>query len=171
MARAIVVMGVSGSGKSTVGRALADALSFSFYDGDDFMPETNIAKMASGTPLTDADRFPWLDILKALITEKTAQGEALVLACSSLKQIYRERLQNGIPGTIFVHLSGDYDLIKSRLEARPAHFMKAGMLQSQFDTLELPKDAIIVDVSGSVEEIVEDIVKQLDQTATASSPS
>lgn len=165
MARAIVVMGVSGSGKSTVGRALADALGWSFYDGDDFMPAANVSKMASGTPLTDADRFPWLDILQTLIAQKIGSGQALVLACSSLKQIYRERLRSGNPETIFVHLSGDYDLIKARLEARAAHFMKAAMLQSQFETLELPKGAIVVDVSGTVEEIVENIVRQLGKEA------
>lgn len=163
MARSIVVMGVSGSGKSTVGRALAGALGWSFYDGDDFMPPANVSKMASGTPLTDDDRFPWLDILQTLIVEKLASGVSLVLACSSLKQIYRDRLRRGNPELVFVHLSGDYDLIKGRLEVRPAHFMKAGMLQTQFETLQSPKDAIVVDVLGSVEEIVEDIVRQLDR--------
>lgn len=165
------MMGVSGSGKSTVGRALADVLGWSFYDGDDFMPEANVAKMAGGTPLTDDDRFPWLDILQTLIAKNLAKEESLVVACSSLKEAYRERLRSGNPETVFVHLSGDYDLIKSRLEARPAHFMKAGMLQSQFDTLELPKYAIVANVSGPVEEVVEDIVNQLDQGTRASSPS
>ncbi len=171
MARAIVVMGVSGSGKSTVGRALAGALGWEFYDGDDFMPAVNVAKMASGTPLTDGDRFPWLDFLQNLIAEKTASGESLVLACSSLKEIYRERLRQSSPNIIFVHLTGDYDLLKFRLEARPGHFMKAGMLESQFETLEVPKNAIVVDVAGSVDEIVEDILKQLDHETKAASPS
>ncbi|MEX1071345.1 MAG: gluconokinase [Anaerolineales bacterium] len=161
MARAIIVMGVSGSGKSTVGKALAVALGWSFYDGDDFMPAVNVEKMGSGKPLTDADRFPWLDILQSLIVEKLAQDESLVLACSSLKEIYRQRLRAGNPDTLFVHLKGDYDLIKSRLEARPDHFMKAGMLQSQFETLEQPKTAIVVDVTGSVNEIVENILTGL----------
>lgn len=167
MPAAIILMGVAGSGKSTIGQALADALGWPFYDGDDFMPEANVAKMANGTPLTDADRFPWLDILRSLIAEKIASGESLVLACSSLKKMYRERLRNGNPEITFVHLSGEYDLIKTRLEARPGHYMKAGMLQSQFEALESPQDAIVVDVSESVEEIVAEVLKQLDQRTIA----
>jgi gluconokinase len=167
MARTIVVMGVSGSGKSSVGKALAAALGWEFQDGDDYMPAANVRKMASGTPLTDEDRLPWLDILGDLIANKLADGVPLVLACSALKESYRQRLQQGDPQLIFVHLAGDFDLIQSRLEERPGHFMKAGMLQSQFDTLEAPNDAIVVDVAEPIEKIVGQVVKEI----RASSPS
>jgi gluconokinase len=164
MAKAVVLMGVAGSGKSSVGRALAEELGWEFHDGDDFMPTANVQKMASGIPLTDPDRFPWLDTLQALIADKLASDHSLVLACSSLKEIYRQRLRANNPNVVFVHLKGDFELIKSRLEARPGHFMKAGMLQSQFETLEDPADAIAVNVDQPIPAVVSDIVAQLQET-------
>jgi gluconokinase len=164
MAQAVVLMGVAGSGKSSVGRALAEELGWEFHDGDDFMPAANVQKMASGNPLTDADRIPWLNILQALIADKLASDHSLVLACSSLKEIYRQRLRANNPNIAFVHLKGDFELIKSRLEARPGHFMKADMLQSQFETLEDPTDAISINIDQAIPAIVGDIVTQLQLT-------
>ena len=149
----VVVMGVSGCGKTAVGSALAASLGWPFLDGDDFHPPENVAKMASGTPLVDADRWPWLDRLASEMRTILARGGSAVVACSALKQIYRDRLAAGadVPGAIrFAHLKGDIDTIAARLAARKHRYMPAALLASQFATLEVPTDAIVVDISGTV---------------------
>jgi len=156
----VVVMGVSGSGKSTVGAALARALGWPFLDADDFHPPQNVAKMAAGTPLTDDDRWPWLDrTVDALRIAIAAQGNA-VLACSALRHAYRVRL--GRAGAIrFVHLRGDSATIAQRLATRQHRYMPASLLASQFATLEAPDDAIDVDVRASVDAQVAAIIAAL----------
>jgi gluconokinase len=156
---AIVVIGVSGCGKSSVGKGLSQVLGWPFFDGDDFHPAENVAKMAAGTPLNDIDRDPWLARLHDLIAEHLARGESMILACSALKQRYRDQLAEGNPGTRFVHLKGDFDLIYGRMQARPGHYMKAEMLQSQFGAWEEPQNALVVDINQSVEEIIRNIIE------------
>jgi gluconokinase len=142
----IVLMGVSGSGKTTVGEALAQALGWPFRDADDFHPPQNIAKMAGGEPLTDADRWPWLDAMAAI----DARGGNAVFACSALKEAYRERLARA--GDVhFVYLDGDRDTIAARLGHRRHRYMPASLLDSQFATLEPPSDALRVDIRQSVD--------------------
>jgi gluconokinase len=159
----IVVMGVAGSGKSTVGKALAAALGWPFVDADDHHPPANIAKMARGEPLDDGDRWPWLDELRGIIVGALAAGQGgqagrLVLACSALKASYRARLAGGDGGRVrFVYLAGTPELFRARLIERPGHFMKPGMLDSQLATLEPPADAITVDAALPVDAIVADV--------------
>lgn len=157
----IVVMGVSGSGKTTVGRLLAADLGWIFYEGDEAHPLDNLRKMAAGIPLTDADRLPWLRELRRLIESSLAAGEDAVLACSALKESYREVLAGGLAGVCFVHLTGDPVLIAERLEHRQGHFMKAGMLASQLAVIEPPEGGISVEVEGSPEEIVAEVRRRL----------
>lgn len=162
MNQVFVIMGVSGCGKSTVGLALAQRLGAMFYDGDDFHPPENVAKMANGIPLNDDDRHPWLVRLHDLIAEHLARGETAVLACSALKKKYRDQLRQGNNGVRLVYLQGSLDLIWERMAARQSHYMKPDMLQSQFDTLEppSPQNALIISVEHSVEDIVEQIIHQ-----------
>jgi 6-phosphogluconate dehydrogenase len=165
MTTVYVVMGVSGCGKSTVGEALAASLACPFYDGDHFHSAENVAKMASGTPLNDDDRAPWLATLHDLLADHLARNQAVVLACSALKKRYRDQLRggsdgvSGSDGVTFVYLQGDFELIWQRMQARSGHYMQAEMLQSQFDTLEPPdaNEAIIVSVAQSVDSILEQI--------------
>jgi len=145
----VVLMGVSGCGKTAVGQALAADLGWPFFDGDDFHPPANVAKMAAGAPLTDADRWPWLDRLAADMAAISARGGSAVLACSALKEAYRERLRRA-DGVRFVHLKGDHDTIAARIEARAHRYMPATLLASQFATLEEPADAIVIDVRDPV---------------------
>jgi len=164
MSQFFIVMGVSGSGKSTVGAKLAAKLGCPFYDGDDFHPEPNITKMAHGRPLNDADRAPWLSRLQQLIQQHAQNGKTAVLACSALKKAYRDQLRqnNPVPFIQFIYLQGDFDLIWSRLQARPNHYMKADMLQSQFDTLEAPSPdkALIISITHSLDQIVAQIISK-----------
>ena len=153
----ILVMGVSGSGKNTVGELLAEHLGFEFIDGDDYHPPENVAKMAAGTALTDADRGPWLDRLNSILKEKAHA----VLACSALKAAYRERLRQGIDDFRIVYLQGSEALIGKRVAARKHRYMPASLLASQFATLEPPRDAIAVDVGGTPEEAVAEALRQL----------
>jgi gluconokinase len=163
----VVVMGVSGCGKTAVGQALAAALGWPFVDADDLHPVVNVAKMAAGVPLTDEDRWPWLDRLAGEIAAFNAQGKDAVLACSALKQVYRDRLAGaGGAGTHrvrFVHLKGDAETIAARLAARSHRYMPAGLLASQFATLEEPADAIVVDVRPAIAEQVEQIRSTLER--------
>ena len=156
MTQLFVVMGVSGCGKSTVGQALADHLGCPFYDGDNFHPPDNVAKMASGTPLNDADRAPWLAVLHDLLTAHGERGETAVLACSALKKNYRKQLRAGNEKVHFVYLQGDFDLIWQRMQTRPHHYMKAEMLQSQFDTLEAPaaSEALALPITMSIPDMI-----------------
>lgn len=142
----VVVMGVSGSGKTTTGRALAAGLGWRFLDADDFHPPENVAKMRGGTALTDADRWPWLDALAAEIGAIDARGQSAVLACSALREAYRERLRRAAPIRI-VHLDGDREVIAARLAARHGHYMPASLLASQLAALEPPAEAIRIDLA------------------------
>jgi gluconokinase len=145
----VVVMGVSGSGKTVVGQALASDLGWPFFDADDFHPKENVAKMAAGTPLTDADRWPWLDRLAAEMKAIEERGANAVLACSALRQAYRDRISRA--GNVrYVHLAGDHDTIAARLAARKHHYMPPTLLASQLATLEAPTDAIVIDVRDAV---------------------
>ena len=160
--RFVIVMGVAGSGKTTVGEALARHLGWNFYDADAFHPAANIEKMANGTPLTDSDRAPWLAALHSLISTSLKENRPGVLACSALKESYRQKLLEGNDGVQIVYLKGSYDLIWSRLSRRKDHYMKPQMLQSQFETLEEPADALTLDVSLPVAELVAEILKRLE---------
>lgn len=158
----VVLMGVSGSGKTTIGELLASSLGWLFYEGDAFHPESNIEKMGHGLPLDDQDRKPWLDKLKELISNLTLKGEPAILACSALKRSYRDHLRNDNQAVVFVYLKGQRDLIQNRLERRQPHFMKADMVGSQFQVLEEPKRALIVDIAQKPEMIVAAIKKAFD---------
>lgn len=142
----IVVMGVSGCGKSTVGRALAESLGWRFIDADDHHPEANIRKMAHGIPLDDDDRRPWLEALRSILAAEHAAGRSAVLACSALKEAYRVVLKSAAPEVAFVHLRGTYDEVLALMKRRTGHFMKPDMLASQFATLEPPRDAVDIPV-------------------------
>jgi gluconokinase len=159
--RAVVVMGVSGCGKSSVGEALALRLGARFVDADDFHPPANVDKMRRGIPLDDDDRAPWLARLNALLRDAVAQDESVVLACSALRQRYRDALADRLPALRVVHLSGSPALIAERLAARRHRYMPASLLQSQFDALEPPADAVVVDVAGTIDEIVDAATKAL----------
>ena len=157
----VIVMGVSGCGKTTVGKLLAKKIGCSFYDGDDFHPAANIAKMSQGIPLNDDDRAGWLSALADLIRATLQKGESGVLACSALKQKYRDQLRVDDKQVKFVYLKGSYDLIKARMEARPGHYMKPGMLDSQFAALEEPADAVTVSIVEPPKKIVEQALQLL----------
>lgn len=164
MATAIVLMGVSGCGKTSVGEALSEKLGWPFYDGDDFHPQANISKMAQGVPLDDDDRQPWLERLHALIAEQLDAGRSLIVASSALKESYRQTLQGGREEVKFVHLTGSFDLIFARMKARSDHYMKAEMLQSQFADLEPPRNALSVPIDQPVSAIVEGICEYIAPT-------
>lgn len=155
---AIVLMGVAGSGKTTVGRIVAERLGWRFLDADDFHSPENVEKMRSGQPLTDDDRWPWLDRLNGLLRE---DGSA-VLACSALRQRYRDRIGAGLDDVRWVHLAGSFELIGSRLAARKGHYMPASLLASQFNTLEPPSAALTIDVGDTPEVLAARILKELD---------
>ena len=162
---ALVVMGVSGSGKSTIGEALAARLDWRFEDGDAFHPPSNVAKMKAGHPLTDEDRWPWLHAIADEIDRVCAAGERVVIACSALRRAYRDILVHGRNDVRIVYLDGTEPLIASRLGRRKDHFMPPGLLASQFATLETPGDderPVAVSIDAPVEKIVDDILDQLD---------
>ncbi len=150
-------MGVSGSGKTTIGEALAARLGWRYLDADDYHPPENVAKMAAGTPLQDGDRWPWLqEINLALRNQKDA-----VLGCSALKDAYRQRLAAGLQECLIVYLKGSFELLSRRAAQRKHRFMPASLLKSQFETLEPPRDAIVVDVAQPVEACVQQILDAL----------
>ena len=159
--RFLVIMGVSGCGKSTIGQKLAGQLGWDFFDADDFHPPQNIEKMANGIPLNDADRAPWLDALHKQIAVSLRADRPGILACSALKERYRRQLLAGNHGVKIIYLKGTYELIWVRMNARPGHYMKEDMLQSQFDTLEEPQDALTVDITPSVDDIVATILTEI----------
>ena len=157
----IILMGVSGSGKTSVGKALAEHLGWAFYDADDFHPPENVAKMANGIALNDSDRAPWLAALHDLISASLQADRPGVLACSALKASYRQQLLHGNDRVQVVYLMGSYDLIWSRMAERKEHYMKPDMLKSQFVALEQPTDALTIDISKPVNDIVREIVFNL----------
>lgn len=159
----LVVMGVSGAGKSAVGRPLAERLGMVYAEGDDFHPQANIDKMTAGTPLDDTDRWPWLEALAGWTRAYQDTGQPTVVACSALRRSYRDVLRAGIEHTWFVHLHGDEQIILQRMRSRE-HFMGPEMLRSQLATLEpLTSDeqGFVVDIAGAVDEIVETVVHRL----------
>ena len=150
----LVLMGVSGSGKTAVGSKLADELGWRFHEGDDVHPEANVQKMARGIPLSDADRRPWLDALHEQIAQHLREGTHAIVACSALKEAYRQRLSRGDGRVKFVYLRGDRDLIRDRLKDRRGHFMNPNLLDSQFRALEEPREGITVDIDAEVDQVV-----------------
>jgi gluconokinase len=165
----LIVMGVSGSGKSTVADALAKRLGWRYEDGDRFHPPGNVAKMSAGHPLTDQDRLPWLQAIADEIDRVCRQGERAVIACSALKRAYRDILLHGRADVRFVFLKGTQDLIAGRLAARKGHFMPPDLLASQFRTLEPPaagEHPITVSIDAPVAAIVDDIIRQLKLVAS-----
>jgi gluconokinase len=157
----IILMGVSGVGKTAVGKRLAEALGWRFLEGDDFHPPANVAKMAAGIPLTDEDRAPWLERLRELIAEVLARGEDVVLACSALKRSYRQLLMVDPTQVRWVYLWAPREVIASRLARRTGHFMPLTLLGSQLETLEVPEDVPRVDVTPGLDEVVATIRARL----------
>jgi gluconokinase len=164
----VIVMGVCGCGKSTVGRALARELGYEFIDADNFHPQANVAKMAKGVALTDDDRWPWLDAVVAAMHERAARGSGAVIACSALKEAYRESLRRGggaVDEVRIVYLKGDAATIAPRLASRSGHYMPASLLESQFAALEEPRDAIVVDIRQTTDEQARQIAAALKSTS------
>jgi gluconokinase len=161
---ALVVMGVSGSGKSTIADKLAERLNWKYEDGDKFHPLSNVAKMSAGQPLTDDDRWPWLQAIADEIDRVCKARERAVIACSALKRAYRDILVHGRNDVRIIFLKGTQELIAARLNLRKGHFMPPGLLASQFKTLEPPgteENPVTVSIDASVDAIVDDIVRQL----------
>jgi len=161
---ALVVMGVSGSGKSTIADKLAERLDWTYEDGDRFHPASNVAKMSAGQPLTDEDRWPWLRAIAEEIDRVCGAGEQAVIACSALKRVYRDILVHERNDVRIVYLDGTQQLIADRLSQRKGHFMPPGLLASQFKTLEPPEqneNPVTVSIDASVDAIVDDIIRQL----------
>lgn len=157
----VIVMGVSGSGKSTIGSLLAERLGVPFFDADDFHSLAAVAKMKAGTPLNDEDRAPWLERLNREVVKPHASGKGAVLACSALKSRYRAMLESGATSAVrFVHLQGSAEVIRARMAARQ-HFMPASLLESQFASLEAPANAIIADISKTPSELMAEIALRL----------
>jgi len=156
----ILLMGTTGAGKSTVGKLLAARLGWAFLDADDFHPPENIEKMKRGIPLTDADRLPWLEKIHAELVRLSSAGENAVLACSALKQSYRDRLSAGIEMRI-VYLRGSYEEMRRHIEHRHGHFAGESILAGQFADLEEPKDALVLDVSRTPDELAAEVIARL----------
>jgi gluconokinase len=157
----VILMGVSGSGKTTVGRMLADELGWEFLEADEFHPPANIDKMRRGEPLDDADRDPWLAAIAKALDERARAGRNAVVACSALKHAYRKRLRVA-PEVRFVYLKGTFEEIEERLGDRRGHFFSPELLESQFDALEEPRDALVVDISNPPATIVREITRELE---------
>ena len=158
----LLLMGVSGSGKTTLGRLLAARLGWPYYDADDFHPAENIAKMRRGEPLTDEDRAPWLARLRALIETRQREGGSAVVSCSALKAAYRQTLQQGDEDIRLVHLAGDPELLRERLQRRAGHFFTPALLESQLAALEPPEGVLTLDVGESPEALAERVLARFD---------
>ncbi|ENC7788858.1 gluconokinase [Yersinia enterocolitica] len=165
--RSIIVMGVSGSGKTTVGEAVARRIHAKFIDGDDLHPRANIQKMGSGHPLNDEDRMPWLERLSDAAYSLHHKNESGIIVCSALKRRYRDRLREGNPEMVFLYLKGSFDVIMERLKARSGHFMPTDLLKSQFEALEEPgseePDVICVDIDADIDEVAQRCVLALEK--------
>jgi len=157
--RSIIIMGISGCGKSSVGEALARVIGAKFIDGDDLHPKANIIKMAAGNPLNDADRAPWLERIRDAAFSIEQKNETGVIVCSALKKRYRDIIREGNNHLLFLHLCGSFELVLERMKARKTHFMPVELLQSQFDALEEPlaseTDIKKIDIDGTLEEVLE----------------
>ena len=165
IARYVVLMGVSGSGKTSVGEHMSPMVGLPYEDGDDMHPQANIEKMESGTPLNDEDRMPWLEN----IGKELAASDGLMIGCSALKRSYRDLIRSHCPEAVFVHLAGDYDLLLGRMSARKGHFMPASLLQSQFDTLEqleADEKGVVIDIEPTVEEVARQAANFLEGSTT-----
>lgn len=163
----VVVMGVSGAGKSTIGALVADAMGFPFLDGDSLHPLANISKMASGTPLDDDDRAPWLEIVGNELATTTASG--IVVACSALKRSYRDAIRAQAPDAIFLHLQGTLEVLSSRLEGRSGHFMPPALLASQLAALEplaADENAVVIDISAGITDLLAAAVAGIKEAAS-----
>jgi gluconokinase len=156
----ILIMGTTGAGKTTVGKILSARLNWTFLDADDFHPAANIEKMKHGIPLTDADRIPWLENIHASLLQLSATGANVVLACSALKQSYRDKLSAAVDMRV-VYLRGTYDQMRRHIEARHGHFAGEAILAGQFADLEEPQNALVLDVSHPPDELVSDIIAKL----------
>jgi carbohydrate kinase (thermoresistant glucokinase family) len=168
----LVVLGVSGSGKSTVGALIARELGVPFVDADSLHPPANVAKMAAGSPLTDDDRWPWLARVSDVLAEAAAAGDGMVVGCSALKRVYRDAIRVGVPGLRFVHLNGTREVLALRTQGRVGHFMPASLLDSQLATLEPLHDdepGIEVDIAPPVADVVADAIARLRAPAPAGS--
>lgn len=152
----IIIMGVSGTGKSTIGKLLSNKMDIPFFDGDDYHPDANREKMASGRPLNDEDRRGWLAAINSL-AQQEQELKGAIIACSALKEKYRNQIESGVAQIHFIHLEGSFELILARLKARKGHFMPPELLRSQFDALEAPKEAINISIELKPEEIVSQI--------------
>jgi gluconokinase len=162
--KSIIVMGVSGSGKSTLGQHLADALKAKFIDGDDLHPKRNVIKMASGSPLNDDDREPWLERINDAVFSIKHKQETGVIVCSALKKKYRDKIRDGNDNVSFLFLDGSEELIVARMQQREGHYMKASMVKSQFEALERPdgeQDVIILDISASIPDLVQQALNKI----------
>ena len=157
----IIIMGVSGSGKSTIGAMLAQSLGWQFFDGDTFHPPANIEKMKHGIPLNDQDRAPWLQRLHDELQQQMAEGHSVILACSALKESYRNVLRDEVSPPKFVYLDVDPETIRDRLGHRTAHFFPKELMESQFAALEKPKDAIIIDARKPLDVVVDQVIHTL----------
>lgn len=157
----LIVMGVSGCGKSTIGAGLARRLGWRFADADDFHPPANVEKMRAGLALNDDDRWPWLNRLNQIMLEADAARQPMVLACSALKRRYRDRLSNQLANPNWIHLSGSFELIASRLALREHKYMPASLLRSQFEALEPPDDALTIAIGEPPEQLIERIIVEL----------
>lgn len=155
----IIVMGVSGSGKSTIGKGIAERLNLPFYEGDEYHPQKNIEKMSNGIPLNDRDRTPWLKTINRVLIDESKHGA--VFTCSALKKSYRVMLSASIEKMNWVFLHGSREVIKKRMDERKGHFMKAELLDSQFSILEEPEDAIRVDVQKDPTTMINNVIRQL----------
>lgn len=162
---AIIIMGVSGSGKSSIGEGVAEKLGIHFIEGDALHPAANVEKMSKGIPLTDEDRWPWLETIGREITESLAKGEGIAVSCSALKRVYRERLRASAGGHLyFIYLDGSKELLTKRMGERKGHFMPASLLESQLQTLEIPTGepgVVTVDIDTTIDAIVDASVKSL----------
>ena len=162
----IIIMGVEGTGKTTIGKLLAKKLGWKFYDADDYHPKRNIEKMASGLPLNDEDRWPWLEGVRKLIDSSLNLNEPSIIACSALKSSYRQYLKREKEKIVFVYLKGDKNTITKRLASRKDHFAGTQLLESQLHTLEEPEGVIACDISRQPEVIADDIIEKLELSAS-----
>ena len=158
----IILMGIAGSGKSTIGKMLSERLGWQFYDGDDYHPKENVEKMKRGIPLTDDDRWPWLKAIKELIDSGLSKNQKSIIACSALKRSYRQYLKQDNEDVAFVYLKGDDKTLRARISSRHGHFAGVDLLESQIETLEEPHNVVTVDISRKPEEITDYLIERLE---------